>query len=257
MSTKQISQYINEEFVVFKKVLSLAVLKELFENDYRPSFATISKNLIQAFIHKSFKHENTIDLDHNETLEFLGDSVLQLIISEKLFTTFPHKNEGDYSKIRSAIVNENSLASLAQMINMSDYILLGRGELQENGHTKKSILANTFEAVLGAIYLDSGLAGAQAFLENCFNLYAKKTGTSIFESSMVDKFDAKTKLQELVMKKYKSTPSYAWNEVKDGSTKLYEVKLIINAKDIQQTVHVSKKKAMQILAKQALDENNF
>ena len=102
-----------------------------------------SSNIQTAFIHRSFKNENSIALDHNEKLEFLGDSVLQMYISELLFMNFPNKREGELSKMRSALVNEDSLCLLALLCQLDRSILLGKGELKEKGFQKKSCLLYT------------------------------------------------------------------------------------------------------------------
>src|SRR5690606_7587849 len=112
---------------------------------------------VNAITHRSFAHEVKFKCEHNEKLEFLGDSVLQLIISQKLYEMYPDLKEGVLSKLRSSIVNEASLFKLAKSLELDGLILLGRGEFNEEGYLKPSLLSNLFEAILGAVYLDSNL----------------------------------------------------------------------------------------------------
>src|SRR5436190_22908960 len=114
--------------------------------------------LIQSLTHKSFGHEFLIDypiaLRDNERLEFLGDAILDVIVSDILLESFPSANEGQLSKMRAAVVNEKTLAMVAKSINLQDTLRLGKGELQTGGNQKPSILSSAFEALIAAIYLD-------------------------------------------------------------------------------------------------------
>jgi ribonuclease-3 len=255
MNFDQISKYLYEDYFLFEKEISITKLQELYKLYPLELPISLTNNFIQSFLHKSFKHENTIELGNNEKLEFLGDSVLQIIISEKLYKLYPNKAEGELSKIRSAVVNEDSLAKIARALDLGKWILLGKGELKELGHTKNSILSDTFEAVLGAIYLDSSLEKAEAFLSSCIGIYELKSGENLLSDKILNSFDAKTKLQEIVMKKFKETPEYKWDELEVKGQKVFKVELIVNSQSLDQIVHPSKKKAMQILAKQVLEKN--
>src|SRR5690606_22075038 len=126
------------------------------------------KNLLRtAFTHRSYVNENrTKKLEHNERLEFLGDAVLELVVTEYLFARFPMKPEGELTAIRSALVNTQSLSDAATKLNLNDYLLLSRGESKDTGRARHYILANTFESVIGAIYLDQGYAAARDFIAN-------------------------------------------------------------------------------------------
>ena len=111
--------------------------------------------LIQAFCHRSYLNENpNFCLDHNERLEFLGDAVLELVTTEYLFKTFPNKAEGEMTGIRAALVNSGSLAEASQGLGLNDFLLLSQGEEKEQGKARATILADTFEAFIGALYLD-------------------------------------------------------------------------------------------------------
>lgn len=259
MNFDQISKYLYSEFFVFEKTITASKLAEIIAPQFSSQFSggqiKFTNNILQSFVHKSFRHETNLDLGHNEKLEFLGDSVLQIIVSERLFVQFPNRSEGELSKIRSAIVNESSLAELSRILGIQKFILLGKGEFKEDGFKKSSILADTFEALLGAIYLDSGIQGAQDFLNFTFENFEKQNKKPLICDSYLNSFDAKTKLQELVVKKYKLNPEYRSKEVEVAGVKQFQIDLIINGKKVETTINLSKKKGMQELAKKALEKN--
>lgn len=135
--------------------------------------------LKQAFTHRSFINENVGAGSHNERLEFLGDAVLELVTTEELFLRFPNKTEGELTAIRAAVVNTVSISEAATRLGMNDYLLLSKGESKDNGKAREYILANTFESVIGAIYLDAGYEVAKNFIANALfekikNIVAKK-----------------------------------------------------------------------------------
>lgn len=122
--------------------------------------------LTQAFCHRSYLNENpNFKLSHNERLEFLGDAVLELIVTEHIYNNYPDKPEGEMTSWRASLVNANTLFEVAQEINFNEYVLLSQGEEKENGRSKKYILADTFEAFIGALYLDQGYDSCKKFLE--------------------------------------------------------------------------------------------
>ena len=210
-------------------------------------------SIVTVFGHKSFVHENINGLfESYERLEFLGDAVLQLIISQKLFKKFPDFTEGDLSKMRSALVNEQILSQLFSVLNLENYILLGRGELKENGHLKTSIQSNVYEAILGSLYVEEGMESAEAFLDETIRLFEQKFNKVFFSIDITKSFDAKTKLQELVMKKYQTLPKYNIKEV-NGS--MFEITLEIDKQQVGKVQNASKKKGMQVLAKKILEKN--
>jgi len=121
--------------------------------------------LREAFTHRSYLNEHRgVNLKHNERLEFLGDAVLELVITEYLFQKYPDEPEGMLTAYRSALVNTNSISDAAVIWNMNEYLLLSRGEAKDTGRARQYILANTFEAVIGAVFLDQGYAAAQEFI---------------------------------------------------------------------------------------------
>jgi len=121
--------------------------------------------LKQAFIHRSYINENrTLGLEHNERLEFLGDAVLELVITNYLYKRFPQYNEGELTSLRSALVNADTCSIVAKKLEANDFLLLSRGEAKDIGRARQYILANLLEAVIGAIYLDQGYAVAEQFI---------------------------------------------------------------------------------------------
>ena len=155
-----------------------------------------------AFCHRSYANESQNSIDNNEKLEFLGDSILGLITSEYLFYLLPDKAEGELARIKSFVVSENTLSAIAKKIKIDNYILIGKGEEYSGGRSKKAILADCLEAIIGAYYLDSGLKEARVFiLEHIVPEIMK-----VIENRH-DK-DYKTLLQEFVQKKFKTYPKY-------------------------------------------------
>ena len=207
--------------------------------------------LNQALTHKSFVNENNRKSKDNERLEFLGDSVLDLIIGEYSLKNFTNRMEGDLSKIRAALVNENNLSKIARSLNLGDYIQLGKGESLSGGHNKNSILANAFEAVVAAIYLDGGL---------------KKTATVILPLFKSDLHhlantshyrDYKSELQEHPQGKKIAVPVYTVEkEIGPDHNKLFEVTVSINGKIIGRGKGKNKKEGEQEAARKALENLN-
>lgn len=155
-----------------------------------------------AFCHRSFANETPATTDNNEKLEFLGDSVLGLVASEYLFLTLQDKPEGELARVKSFVVSEDSLASIAREIKVDNFILIGKGEEFSGGRTKKAILADCLEAIIGAYYLDSGFKPAKEFVLQ----YLIPEINKVLEDR--HKKDYKTLLQEFVQKQYKTYPRY-------------------------------------------------
>ncbi len=155
-----------------------------------------------AFTHRSFSNEHPESVDNNERLEFLGDSVLGMVVSDWLFRNLPLKHEGDFSRIKSYVVSEDSLAVIAKRLGVDNYVLIGKGEEYCGGRNKKAILADCMEAIFGSYYLDKGLDVARSFV---LRLLVPE-----IESVLEDKHkkDYKTILQEYVQKRYKRYPIY-------------------------------------------------
>lgn len=157
----------------------------------------------KALCHGSYtKENNTTSLNSYERLEFLGDAVLKLCVSDILYRKFPEYSEGDLTKIRSIIVSDNTLAEIAQKMGLSPLIILGKHEEKMGGRGRKSILACAFEAILGAYYLEGKSNEISTFLENVFEEYIKEVDGNF------EKFNAKAILQEYTQSKNKETPVY-------------------------------------------------
>ncbi len=200
-----------------------------------------------ALTHSSYANENhTRD---NERLEFLGDSVLSLIISDYIFKKLQDIDEGDLTKFRATLVCEQSLASVAERIGLNELVFLGRGEERTGGRRRPSIISDAFEPVLAAIYLDSDLATAREWLLNLMRGRIEKVLAGEFYS------DYKTTLQELVQKNGKGAVSYTTvSETGKEHNKQFTVRVIINGVPGQTGVGHSKKEAEQAAAKAALKE---
>ena len=153
----------------------------------------------QSILRRSLTHKS-FDNDNNETLEFLGDRVLGLVISEKLISDFPNDSEGLLDKRYSKLVNKETCYKISQTLNLGDFILLGSTEINSKGNEKKSILADACESLIGAIYLDSGYEESKKFI---FKFWNKE-----FEFSDINLVDPKSFLQEWTLKRYKELPKY-------------------------------------------------
>jgi ribonuclease-3 len=205
--------------------------------------------LDNALIHRSFVNENpSLSCKDNERLEFLGDAVIGLCISDIVIKKFPDYAEGQLSKLRAYVVNEQSLAELARKLAIGDYILLGRGEESSGGRSKASILSNAFEAVTASLYLDCGFERVYTFLEKIFEPLIEE-GTK----SLVYK-DYKTALQEICQNRFKETPKYTViRESGPDHDKVFEIGLTFAGMITAAGVGKSKKEAEQRAAQKALE----
>jgi ribonuclease-3 len=174
---------------------------QLFEKHAGIRFRKI-EFLNLAFSHRSYSNETSEEIDNNEKLEFLGDSVLGVVVSDYLFRIMSERPEGDLARIKSFVVSEESLAGIAKSIKLDNYILIGKGEEYSGGRTKKAMLADCMEAVIGSYYLDSGFKSAQIFILR----YIIPEINKVQENK--HRKDYKTLLQELVQKSFKSYPRY-------------------------------------------------
>ena len=159
--------------------------------------------LRQAFVHRSYLNENpALDISHNERLEFLGDAVLELAITEELYKKFPEKPEGELTTLRAALVNSKMLSDVALEIGMNEFLLLSRGEARDVGRARQFILANAIEALIGAIYLDQGYKAAEAFILNTVSPRLEK----VLEQNLHR--DPKSLFQEEAQERVGITPTY-------------------------------------------------
>jgi ribonuclease-3 len=205
--------------------------------------------LIEAFCHRSYLNEHPdFYLPHNERLEFLGDAVLELIVTEYLYKKYPEKNEGELTNWRAALVNAKILGEVARELGFNDFLLLSRGEEKETGKARLYILANTFEALIGAIYLDQGYEVAKKFVEK--NLIEKKL-PEIIEKGLFK--DPKTRFQEEAQERVKITPTYkVLEEWGPDHAKHFIVGVFLGKELIAKGEGSSKQEAEEEAAKNAL-----
>ena len=205
--------------------------------------------LRRAFTHRSYLNENRdTESSHNERLEFLGDAVLELAVTEYLFEKYPDSNEGDLTAYRASLVNAITLSEAAQKINVNDFLLLSKGEAKDTGKARQYILANTMEAVIGAIYLDQGYDAAKYFIsKNIFYLIDK----IIEDKSWID---AKSKFQEKAQEMESVTPAYkSLKEEGPDHDKKFTVGVYLDKKLVAEGVGMSKQEAEQAAARKALE----
>lgn len=202
--------------------------------------------LKHAVTHSSFVHEQKLDAsESNERLEFLGDAVLELCISDFLYHRYPEMSEGDMTKKRAALVCEKTLASLARGLEIGDFILLGQGEAAEGGRDKDSILSDVLESILGAIFLDGGIEEARALVLRLYEPIADKPGKQAK--------DYKSTLQEILQRKNHETATYTIvNEDGPPHKKIFTAQATHQGKILGTGTGGSKKLAEQEAAREAL-----
>lgn len=195
--------------------------------------------LNQALTHKSYVHEQREPVQHNERLEFLGDAVLGLVISDYCYGKFAGLAEGELSKLRASLVNDGNLARIARRLELGSYLLVGRGEELTGGRAKASLLADTFEAVLAAIYLDGSLGDVYQVILQCFQ---EDLNTVLHEGYR----DYKSELQEYTQEKFGCVPTYiVVRERGPDHEKVFEVELAIRRQFQGLGAGKSKKEAEQ------------
>lgn len=204
--------------------------------------------LTEALTHRSFLNESQAK-QSNERLEFLGDSVLSLLTSTKLFQLFPKLPEGQLTNLRSQLVCAKTLAKIASDLQLGTYLLMSRGEEKSGGRQNESLLANLFEAILGAIYLDRGLETAQAFLEKHLFPLVK------LADQETEIFDSKSRLQELTQRETQVSPKYkVLSETGPDHDKIFTVGVFLQEKKLAVGSGKSKQEAEQDAARVALEE---
>ncbi len=204
--------------------------------------------LKQAFTHRSYLNENRASgMEHNERLEFLGDAVLELVVTDYLYKKYPGKPEGDLTALRSALVNSVMLASVSTDLELNEYLLLSRGEAKDTGRARQYILANTFESLVGAIYIDQGYDSAEEFIARALLPRIKE----VEEQKLW--VDAKSYFQEKAQEMLGVTPNYkTMKEVGPDHDKVFTVGLYINSTMISEGSGKSKQEAEQDAAKNGL-----
>jgi len=201
-----------------------------------------------ALTHTSYANEAKRNKNHNERLEFLGDSVLSIIVSEYLYKNLSHMPEGELSKTRAALVCEKSLAGFAREIDLGEYLLLGKGEAVNGGKERDSILSDAFEAVIAAMYLDGGIETAREFV---LSFVSKNVDKHNVSSPFVD---YKTLLQEIIQQNKEEKVEYVVvDESGPAHDKSFAVEVHLNSNVIGRGTGKSKKIAEQLAAKEALE----
>lgn len=204
--------------------------------------------LFEAFTHRSYLNEGGRKLKSNERLEFLGDAILSFLVSHHLYTKYPQEPEGMLTNLRSSIVKTETLSSISQELLLGKYLMLSHGEEKGGGRTNPSLLADTFEAFLGAIFLDQGLAASEKFL-----------GRFLFQKipEILDKrlhTDFKSTLQEIVQEYSDFPPTYKVIKTEGPDhAKTFWVSVVIDGKEAQTGVGRSKQEAEQVAAQATLE----
>jgi ribonuclease III len=203
--------------------------------------------LDRALRHSSYANENPGAGPSNEQLEFLGDAVLSLTVSNLLLAVYPQSSEGELSRGRAALVNARQLAALARQLDLGAHLLLGRGEEQQAGRDKPSLLADALEAVLAAVFLDGGLRAAADLTQRLFAPYLESPGAPFWQ-------DFKTALQEFTQPRYKASPTYELiEESGPGHAKNFLVEVELLGQPLARGTGRSKKQAEQRAARKALE----
>lgn len=205
------------------------------------------KLLQEALTHSSYANEGKKGIKNNERLEFLGDSVLSVIVAEHLFTHYRHQPEGELTKLRAALVCEQSLFEFANRIQLGEYLRVGKGEEHTGGRHRPSILSDAFEAVIASIYLDGGFEPAKAFVLSF--LPERMDVKKVSEMS-----DYKTALQEIIQKNREEKIEYVLvDESGPDHAKAFTVEVHLNSNVVGRGVGKSKKQAEQSAAREALE----
>ncbi|MFA6273407.1 MAG: ribonuclease III [Candidatus Paceibacterota bacterium] len=209
--------------------------------------------LKQAFTHRSYLNENRkTNLEHNERLEFLGDAVLELVVTVYLYEKYPTYNEGEMTSLRSALVNANIMADVANKIKMNNFMLLSRGEAKDTGRARQYILANAIEALIGAIFLDQGYQVVEKFIgENLFSLLPKILKEGLW-------MDAKSHFQEKAQEVTSITPAYETiKETGPDHDKHFTIGVFLGKEKIAEGEGKSKQDAEQAAARAGLKAKNW
>jgi len=212
------------------------------------------KNLIkQAFIHRSYINENpSIGLSHNERLEFLGDAVLELVVTDFLYKKYKSYDEGELTALRSALVNAVIISDVANNLGMNEFLLLSKGEAKDTGKARQYILANTYEAYVGAVYLDQGYEVSKNFIIETLLIHTEEIVSKKLWR------DAKSLVQEKAQEHVAFTPSYkVLSESGPDHDKHFTIGIYFGANLIAQGKGQSKQEAEQQAAMNALKINNW
>ncbi|MBN1618699.1 ribonuclease III [Candidatus Dojkabacteria bacterium] len=213
-------------------------LKIKFKNEQLP---------LIALTHRSYLNEAGDVDEHNERLEYLGDAILEFLVSKYLYLNYPDRQEGELTSFRSATVKTQSLAAKARVLDLGNLLRMSNGEEKTGGRDKDYLLANTFEAVIGALYLDQGIAKTETFLKKHLFIEIEKIVNKRLD------IDPKTKFQEIAQEQFKLTPEYQLvSEQGPDHEKVFEMKVIVGNKVFGIGKGASKQRAEEAAAKEAL-----
>lgn len=204
-------------------------------------------DLVLTLTHTSFAHEYQVP--HQELSEFFGDAVVQLIVTAELMKLYPVEKEGRLSRLRSFIVNEKTLSQVASYLGLETLLLVGKGEYKKELHLQETVLADSIEALMSAVYNHMGLARASEI----FLHWLRETSPDIFQMENLETYDAKSKLQEATLAKYKTLPRYSADTLSDG----FLVKVLVNDEVVAEGIYHSKKIGERELARKVLENKVF
>lgn len=209
--------------------------------------------LLSAVTHRSYLNEHKeATWPHNERLEFLGDAVLELVVTDYLFTKYPDKPEGELTAVRAALVNTNSLADASEQLGVNKFLLMSKGEAKDEGRARQYILANAFEACIGALYIDQGYEAAKQFIAD--RLFAKTD--DIVTKRLWQ--DAKSRFQELAQEYASITPTYETvGQEGPDHDRIFTVGVFLRSEKIAEGKGRSKQEAEQAAAEKAINVKNW
>jgi ribonuclease-3 len=229
-------------------------MKKIEEFEQQNELEFLHRDILQqAFVHRSYVNENKkLSFGHNERLEFLGDAVLELVITSFLFEKYPEKPEGELTAVRASLVNTVSLAQASEKLGVNDYLLMSKGEAKDMGRARQYILANVFEACIGAIYLDQGYDEAVDFIGR--QLFAKTD--EIVKNRLWQ--DAKSRFQELAQEYASVTPRYeTMSQEGPDHDRMFTVGVYLKNELIAQGKGAAKQEAEQQAAEHAIQAKGW
>ena len=227
---------------------SLGKLQKILRVDF-----TDTTVLLSAITHRSYLNEHReATWDHNERLEFLGDAVLELVVTDFLFAKYPEKPEGELTAVRAALVNTVSLSAASEQLGVNDYLLMSKGEAKDVGRARQYILANAFEACIGAIYIDQGYDAAKGFIaERLFPKTEEIVRKRLWQ-------DAKSRFQELSQEHASVTPTYETvGQSGPDHDRVFTVGVFLRREKIAEGIGRSKQEAEQQAAERAIEAKNW
>ncbi|MEX0651856.1 MAG: ribonuclease III [Candidatus Paceibacterota bacterium] len=230
------------------------MVKSIKEFEKRLGVSFNDSNVLrQAFTHRSYINEHKEGgLEHNERLEFLGDAVLELAVTDFLYKKYPERTEGELTAFRAALVNTNSLSEASTLLEVNDFLLLSKGESQDTGRARQYILANTFESIVGALYLDQGYDASEKFIaDNLFGLIDEIVSKRLWQ-------DSKSLFQEKAQENASVTPRYELIEEKGPDhDREFVIGVFLNKDMVATGKGRAKQEAEQEAAKNALEVKNW